>query len=63
MTAVGSGFTPPNAVRVVDAGEWMLLNPALDEENPIPHRLFLVTDVPFDFQARTITAFLGKTFS
>lgn len=63
MTSVDSGFTPPNAVRVVDAGQFTLLNPSLDEENPIPHRLFLVTDIPYDFQARVITAFLGKNFS
>lgn len=59
----GSSFTPPNAVRVIDAGEFSLLNPSLDEENPITHRLFLVTDIPYDFQARVITAVLGKTFS
>jgi len=59
----GSSFTPPNAVRVIDAGEFSLLNPSLDEENPITHRLFLVTDIPYDFQARIITAVLGKNFS
>jgi hypothetical protein len=63
MTSVDSGFSPPNAVRVIDAGQFTLLNPSLDEENPIPHRLFLVVDIPYDAISRQPTALLSKNLS
>lgn len=56
------GYTPPNTVRVVDAGEFSLLNPSIDEENPVTHRLFLIVDSQWDGLMRQGNMQLGKNF-
>ena len=55
-------FLPPNTVRVVDAGQFSLLNPTLDEENPITHRLFLIDSYCHDATNRRPNLELGKNF-
>ena len=57
-----AGYTPPNTVRVIDAGEFTLLNPLIDEENAVVHRLFLVVDSQYDVLNRQGNMELGKTF-
>ena len=57
-----AGYTPPNTVRVIDAGEFTLLNPLIDEENAVAHRLFLVVDSQYDVLNRQGNMELGKTF-
>ena len=57
-----AGYTPPNTVRVIDAGEFTLLNPLIDEENAVAHRLFLVVDSQYDVLNRQGKMELGKTF-